>query len=127
MPGAKVPQDELREAKVRNLGVFVTVIMVGLVLTSCGGPESAPTSTPSAIDAGALYETNCVACHGANRQGIPNLGPALTPDSLAALSDTEIKDTISNGRPNTAMPPWKDTLSSEEIDALVQFIKNTSP
>jgi mono/diheme cytochrome c family protein len=58
---------------------------------------------------------------------MPSLGPALTPDSLATLSDTEIKDTISNGRVDTVMPPWKDTLSSEEIDALVQFIKYTSP
>ena len=113
----------------RNLGFFITMVMVGLLLASCGGPESAPTSTPAtaAIDAGALYETNCVACHGANRQGMPNLGPALTSQSLAAQSDTEIKDTILNGRPNTAMTPWKDILNSEEIDALVQFIKNSSP
>ncbi len=113
----------------RNLGLFITVVVLGLLLASCGGPESAPTSTPTtpAIDAGELYETNCVVCHGINRQGMPNLGPALTPESLAVLSDTEIKDTILNGRLNTAMPPWKDTISSEEIDALVQFIKNTSP
>ncbi len=113
----------------RNLGLFITVVVVWLLLASCGGPESEPTSTPTAptINAGKLYEANCVACHGANRQGMPNLGPALTPQSLAELSDTKIKDTILNGRLNTAMPPWKDTLSSEEIDALVQFIKNTSP
>ncbi len=113
----------------RNLGLFITVVVVGLLLASCGGPESAPTSTPTtpAIDAGKLYETNCVACHGANRQGMPNLGPALTPESLTVLSDTEIKDTIRNGRLNTAMLPLEDTLSSEEIDALLQLIKYTSP
>ncbi len=113
----------------RNLGFFVTMVMAGLLLASCGGPESAPTSapTPPAINAGALFKTNCVACHGTNRQGMPNLGPALTPESLAALSDTEIKATILDGRPATAMTPWKVTLSSEEIDALVQFIKSTSP
>ncbi len=112
----------------RNLGFFITMIMVGLLLASCGGSESAPTSTPtpSAIDTGALYETNCAACHGANRQGMTNLGPALTPQSLAEVSDAETKDTISNGRPGTAMTPWKDILNSEEIDALVHFIKNTS-
>ena len=112
----------------RNLGFFITMGMVGLLLASCGGSESAPTSTPtpSAIDAGALYETNCVACHGANRQGMTNLGPALTPQSLAELSDAETKDTILNGRSGTAMTPWKDILNSEEIDALVHFIKNTS-
>ena len=79
------------------------------------------------IDAGALYKTYCIACHGADRQGMANLGPALTPDSLAALSDTEIKDTILNGRLNTAMTPWKDILKSEEIAALAQLIKYNSP
>ena len=113
----------------RNLGIFITVVVLWLLLASCGGPESAPTSTPTTptINAGKLFDANCVACHGANRQGMPNLGPALTPESLAELSDTDTKDTISNGKVNTAMPPWKNKLSSEEIDALVQFIKNTSP
>ncbi len=113
----------------RNLGIFVTVVIAGLLLSSCGGTESAPTSTPTTptIDAGAIYKTRCVACHGANRQGMPTLGPALTPESLAELSDAEVKDTISNGRVDTIMPPWKNILNSEEIDALVQFVKNTSP
>ncbi len=113
----------------RKLGIFVTVLIVGLLVASCGGSESAPASTPTTptIDAGKLYEANCVACHGADRQGLPNLGTALTPESLAELSDTEMKDTISDGKLNTTMPPWKAVLNSEEIDALVQFIKNTSP
>ncbi len=113
----------------RNLGIFTTVVMVGLLLASCGGPESASTSTPtpSAKSANKLYTTYCVACHGGKRQGVSGLGPALTPESLAELSDTETKDTILNGRLNTQMPPWKAILSSEEIDALVQLIKNTSP
>ena len=110
----------------RNLWVFITIIMVGLFLVSCGGTESMSTSAPSAIDTGKLYEANCVDCHGANRQGMPNLGPALTPESLAELSDTEIKDIISDGKLNTAMTPWQSILNSEEIDALVHFIKNTS-
>lgn len=113
---------------------IIAIITIGLLLISCGGGKPAPATlppptapSPPAIDASSLYATTCVACHGVNRQGISGLGPALTPESLAARSDTELKDTISNGRPNTAMPPWKDTLKSQEIDALVQFLKHTSP
>lgn len=55
------------------------------------------------------------------------LGGSLTPQSLAERSDSVLKQTISGGIPYTAMPSFKNTLSPEELDALVQFIKYTSP
>ncbi len=97
-------------------------------------PPSVPTApslttpqVPVPIAAGELYAGYCTACHGKNRQGVSGLGPPLIPESLAALSYTEIRDIILNGRSNTAMPSFKSTLSQEEIDALVQFVKDTSP
>lgn len=97
--------------------------------------ESAVATTPAppletkatAISAGELYGNRCAACHGVNRQGISGFAPALTAENLAALSDTEIRDMISDGRAGTAMPAFKGTLSPEEIDALLQLIKHTSP
>ena len=92
-------------------------------------PTPAPPSqtTPSAISAGELYTNTCAACHGANREGISGLGLPLTPESLAELSDDEVRDTISNGRSGTVMPAFQAILSPEEIDALLQLIKNTTP
>ncbi|MBI4302726.1 MAG: c-type cytochrome [Chloroflexi bacterium] len=84
-------------------------------------------ATPAATSAGELYAVSCAGCHGVNRQGISGLGPALTPERLSALNDTEIKETILNGRSGTAMPAFKSTLNPEEIDALLQLIKYRSP
>ena len=84
-------------------------------------PESAATEEP--VLAAELYQARCAACHGANRQGVPGFAPALTPESLAALSESEIKNTISAGRPGTAMPAF-NTLSPEEVDALFQLINS---
>lgn len=81
-------------------------------------------STPATVLAGELYSARCAACHGANRQGVPGLAPALTPESLAALSDSEIRYVISDGRTGTGMPPFKTTLSPQEIDALLQLINS---
>ncbi|MBI3930714.1 MAG: cytochrome c [Chloroflexi bacterium] len=111
---------------------ILTVIMVAaLLLASCGGqeaaPPAAPAPTPAVIDAGKLYATNCLACHGADRQGISGLGKPLTPESLAPLTDAGVRDTILNGKPETLMTAWQGRLSLEEIDALVQFIKYVSP
>ena len=66
---------------------MLALLGILVLISSCGQSQS------PAIDASALYEANCVACHGANRQGVSELGPTLTPKSLTALSGTEIKDT----------------------------------
>jgi hypothetical protein len=51
----------------------------------------------------------------------------LTPESLAALSDIEIKDVILQGKPGTSMTAWEGFFTPEEIEALIQFLKYTSP
>lgn len=86
--------------------------------------QTTPTVTASAEE---LFATKCAVCHGANRQGVPGLAPALTPQSLAALGDAEIRNVILDGRTGTAMPGFKASLSPEDIDALLQLIKSPSP
>ncbi|MEK7353056.1 MAG: cytochrome c [Chloroflexota bacterium] len=90
-------------------------------------PTSPVQTTPAVISAKDLFGTKCAACHGANRQGVPGFAPALTAESLAKLSDIEIRNAISDGRPGTAMPPFKASLKPEEIDAQLQFIKSPLP
>jgi mono/diheme cytochrome c family protein len=83
-----------------------------------------PSSSAPAINANAIYAAKCAACHGANRQGTSNLAPALTAESLSGKTDANLTDTITNGMPGTAMPPFKSQLSASEIAALVKFIKS---
>ena len=121
----------------RNSRLLVTISMVGLLVISCGGSESSPATTTattpantpptSTINAGELYSTNCAVCHGANRAGTAGLGPALTPASLTDMSATQLNDIISNGRSGTAMTGFKGRINADEIEALAQFVKNTSP
>ena len=113
--------------------ILPVIIIVGLLLVSCVRQESTPapapepTLTPSVVVPEELYAHNCATCHGGSRQGMYDLGGSLTPQSLAARSDAMINQTISEGIPYTAMPSFKNTLSPEELDALVQFIKYISP
>ena len=118
---------------------FMPTTMPMPTVTSPGTPATAGTApatpgiTPTAgtattvVSGKDLFSAKCAACHGANRQGTPGLAPALTPESLAALSDSKITDTILNGRPGTAMQAFKGTLSPEEVDALLKFIKSPIP
>ena len=82
-----------------------------------------------------IFAANCSACHGQFGQGGPN--PTLSGDIIAPISSTEylktrddatIRNIISQGQPNFGMSPFGDInggpLSTDEIDALVAFIRS---
>lgn len=73
------------------------------------------------IDSSALYNTHCVACHGAQRTG--SMGPALLPESLSRLRPDETLRVITQGRAATQMPAFENTLSGAEIKALAAYIR----
>lgn len=70
-----------------------------------------------------LLRQDCGSCHGMTMQG--GLGPALTPDTLAKKPDEYLVHSILEGRPGTAMPPWKRFLSRDEAQWLVDSLRHT--
>lgn len=66
------------------------------------------------------YRDSCGGCHGPNREG--GVGPALVPARLTE-SDAFYVDTIRNGRPGTAMPGWKYTLTEAEVWLLLGLLR----
>jgi len=84
------------------------------------GMDMAPAQT-AVPDAAALYQANCVACHGSQRTG--GMGPALLPESLSRLRKAEALKVIQEGRPATQMPGFSSTLSGEQIAALESYIR----
>lgn len=84
--------------------------------------QPAPTSeaTPPTIDAPALYQQHCAACHGTQRLGA--MGPALLPESLQRLRPAEALAVIRQGRKATQMAGFEVTLGSAQTAALAQYI-----
>ncbi|HEY0857813.1 MAG TPA: cytochrome D1 domain-containing protein [Albitalea sp.] len=74
----------------------------------------------SSVDAPALYQQHCAACHGVQRLGV--MGPALLPESLARLRPAEALKVIGHGRAATQMAGFADRLSADEIAAIAQWI-----
>jgi cbb3-type cytochrome c oxidase subunit III len=80
-------------------------------------------------EAGArLYAASCASCHGARGEGAE--GPALDNQVLlASATDTYLVETIRRGRRGTSMTAFgapstiHATLSPEEIEAVVAFIR----
>jgi cytochrome c55X len=67
---------------------------------------------------------DCGSCHGMTLKG--GLGPALLPETLSAKPKSFLVTTILEGRPNTAMPPWKPMLSYDEAVWLTEQLQSGS-
>ncbi len=73
-----------------------------------------------------VYQGLCAQCHGVNGEG--GIGPALADAEFqSANSDEEIFTTISDGHETTAMIAWGDILTSEQIQQLVELIRQLEP
>ncbi|HEX2334140.1 MAG TPA: cytochrome c oxidase subunit II [Burkholderiales bacterium] len=73
-----------------------------------------------------IYAANCVACHQATGQGMPAIkAPALAGNKLVTGAEQEPIDTVLNGRPNTAMQPFRQQLSDAEIAAVITYMRNS--
>lgn len=96
---------------------------------------SAPVLKKNAVGPAELAKTYtglCSACHGVKGDGngpsSQQLSPApkdFTSFKVAAeLSRQRMIESVTNGRPGTAMPGWSDQLSGKQIDGLVDYIRS---
>ena len=92
-----------------------SVIIVSLLILILPGMHAV-----AAPDAPALYAQYCAECHSANRLGA--VGPALLPQNLKRLRKKSAISVIQNSRPASQMPPFREILSKQQIEALVELI-----
>jgi mono/diheme cytochrome c family protein len=83
---------------------------------------SAQTAPSDSLVASQIFQKNCAKCHGKTAEGRHFGGPSLISPRVNAASDDDLLNIISNGRGH--MPKYSGKLSSEEIRALVQQIKD---
>jgi mono/diheme cytochrome c family protein len=113
MPGfASLPKDDLRAL---------------LAYTSSLSADTDPVTTQPTSESKQLYLQNCAACHGPDGRADGPASPTLPrpatnfhakrPSLDAALS------AISDGIPNTPMPPWKSKLSEEQRLSLAELVR----
>jgi cytochrome c oxidase subunit 2 len=71
------------------------------------------------------YDQICAACHGVNGKGLPPMYPALKGSSIAVGKPISRHIAmILQGIPGSAMQPYKDQLSDQEIAAIVTYERN---
>jgi mono/diheme cytochrome c family protein len=102
--------------------VYVALVCVAGALGAgaAGGPDA--TETEVVAEGKRLYIANgCYACHGLDARG--NVGPDLT---RTTKSDEDVFARIANGRAGTAMTPFKDKISAEDIRKIVVYLRSVA-
>lgn len=98
--------------------------------TTGGGPVVAKEMrrievTPEKVAAGKEKYAACAACHGEDGAGKKGIAPRLAAESfLKAASDDYLVATIAEGRPGTTMIAWGNSMSNEEIESVVAYLRD---
>jgi len=72
-----------------------------------------------------LYNRNCASCHGSSGKG--GIGTTLNaPSFLAIASDEFLGQALIEGRPNTAMPSWRQ-FNSQQISDIISHLRTWHP
>ncbi|HLU78910.1 MAG TPA: cytochrome c oxidase subunit II [Burkholderiaceae bacterium] len=72
-----------------------------------------------------VYAGTCVACHQANGQGMPPTFPALAGNQTTVLAPMKGQiDIVLNGKPGTAMAPFRDLLNDVEIASVITYTRH---
>lgn len=112
--------------------------LAALLLVGCGVTQlhaAAATSTKSVraeIKPAVLYHNYCSVCHGDKGDGSSRAQNSLNPPprdfttpSASQVTRASMIDAVRNGRTGTAMTPWKTQLNQKEIEAVVDYVRNT--
>jgi len=76
----------------------------------------------SNMDVEKVFEKECQGCHGPNHEG--GVGSDLRPKVISKKNAYMLAETILNGRPGTAMPPFKDKFTKADADKMVDYLQH---
>jgi mono/diheme cytochrome c family protein len=96
---------------------FVVLLLIQTVRADPGGDAKLGKT---------IYLKRCASCHGQKGDGLgfrSNLPNFTDAKAMAAKTDQELFDKISNGGKGTGMPAWKKILSEQDRWHVLAYIR----
>ena len=105
------------------VGAVTLAACVLVVVLIGGGADPSGEPTAEEVDGAALYEQHCANCHAVDGAGAigPQLGNGRVVERFPDIED-EIA-VIDTGRVGLGMPPFGQTLTEEQIEAVAQYTR----
>lgn len=111
---------------------LLLLLIAGSFSQAIAGAHSTTGATNAVIRPAVLYHNYCSVCHGDKGDGRSRAQNSLNPPprdfttpAASQLTRASMIESVTNGRPGTAMTSWKTQLNPKEIEALVDYVRNT--
>jgi mono/diheme cytochrome c family protein len=107
-----------------TLSISLFLVLTGGIAKRVAGQDGATVSAVE-YEGWRQYNVQCARCHGQDALPNPvaaNLLVSLAPDGPAADKATFTK-VVTEGRTERGMPPFKATMTPEQIDGVYAYLK----
>lgn len=97
---------------------FLTLMLPAIMFLAMSGCQKKSANPSMQLAVGkAIFEQNCVRCHGADGKQIPDWR-----STVQKMTDQQVKNQIING--GGGMPAFKDQLTPQQIDEVTAYTKH---
>ena len=113
-----------RAARLRSVTIVLGAAIALAVLSFAPRAGAKPADDAAGEQ---TYKSNCVVCHAADGTGSATgkalKAPDLHSDAVQKMTVAQMETQVSDGKNN--MPPFKNTLSKEQVEGVVAYVRAT--
>lgn len=109
--------------KSSDIGFYKSLAIIPFLgLSACNQTQTQ--TSPDRVETSKIFAELCSSCHGHDMSG--GMAPSLLDTNWSyGNTDEDLAKNISDGIENAAMPAFGDALTKNEIDGLVQYIRQS--
>jgi len=118
-------------------GQAMKAVLIGSVLLAFAGGASLKelnVSQPErdVLSGRVIYSTTCIRCHGVDGKGNGQMKftppvADLTSPAIQGKLDARLFKSVHDGRQNTAMGAWRESLTDDEIWDVLAYVRTLVP